>query len=88
MESVEVILVSGRTAHQGVGLETGKTSKVYFDNTSFIELSESDAKLLNIEKMAPVEVSTDNGSIVVSFRISADLPPGLAILLPFLLPAK
>jgi formylmethanofuran dehydrogenase subunit D len=80
MVSVEVILVSGRTAHQGVGLEAGKTTEIYFENTSFVELSEPDAKILSIEEMSPVEIFTEHGSVVVSLRVSAELPPGIAFL--------
>jgi formylmethanofuran dehydrogenase subunit D len=74
---VEVILISGRTSQQGIGLETGKGSRQYFESTSYIELSPDDVDVLGAEDGHTVKVSTDHGSIVVSVNRSESLEEGL-----------
>ncbi len=74
---VEVTLISGRTSQQGVGLETGKGSQQYFESTSYIELSPSDADALGAEDGQTVKLSTAHGSIVVSVKRSESLEEGL-----------
>ena len=76
MEKIEVILNSGRTSQQGVGLEVGKTSEEYFKSVSYIELSPVDAGALGIGDGGNVEVETAHGSVVVSTKISDKLDEG------------
>ncbi len=76
MKNVIVILNSGRTSQQGVGLEVGKTSEEYFESVSYIELSPEDADSLNIEAGDNVKVETNYGSVVVSTKISQKLNEG------------
>jgi formylmethanofuran dehydrogenase subunit D len=77
MKGVEVVIISGRTSQQGVGLEIGKTSEEYFKSASYIELSERDAKALGVEDGQPVEVTTPHGSVVVTGRVSEGLDSGV-----------
>jgi formylmethanofuran dehydrogenase subunit D len=78
MKKIDVSLISGRTSQQGAGLEVGKTSKEYFESTSFVELSSRDAEELGVEDGQTVEVATPHGSVVVTGRVSEQLGGGLA----------
>jgi formylmethanofuran dehydrogenase subunit D len=78
MPKIEVTLISGRTSQQGAGLEIGKTSEEYFRSASFVELNTSDAESLGVEDGQPVEVTTPQGSVVVTARTSEGLDPGMA----------
>jgi formylmethanofuran dehydrogenase subunit D len=75
VEKINVILNSGRTSQQGVGLEVGKTSKEYFESVSYIELSVGDAESLGVRDGDSVKVETLHGSVVVSARLSDKLDP-------------
>ena len=76
MEKIKVVLNSGRTSQQGVGLEVGKTSEEYFKSVTYIELSTGDAGMLGVGDGDTVEVETAHGSVVVSARLSDKLEPG------------
>jgi len=78
MNQLDVVLISGRTAEQGVGLEVGKTSEQYFKSVAALELSITDADELGLDDGDPVDVSTPHGSVVVITRRSEGLDPGLA----------
>ncbi len=76
MEKIKVIIISGRTSQQGVGLEVGKTSEEYFESVTYIELSAGDARSLGVGDGDPVKVETVHGSVVVSAKLSDKLEPG------------
>lgn len=76
MEKITVILISGRTSRQGVGLEVGKTSEEYFESVTYIELSTGDAGSLGVGDGDQVKVETAHGSVVVSVKLSDKLEPG------------
>jgi formylmethanofuran dehydrogenase subunit D len=76
VEKVIVILNSGRTSQQGVGLELGKISDEYFESVSYIELSPEDADSLNIKAGDNIKVETNYGSVVVSTKVSKKLNAG------------
>ena len=76
MEKIKVILISGRTSQQGVGLEVGKTSEAYFKSVSYIELNAGDAGSLGIGDGDPIKVETAHGSVVVSAKLSDKLESG------------
>ena len=78
MEEIEVTLISGRTAQQGVGLELGKTSNQYIDSVSFIELNDRDAETVGVLEDRLVEVTTAHGSVVVRVKTSKGLNQGMA----------
>ena len=77
MVKIEVILVSGRTMDQGVGLEIGKTSEEYFHSVSVIELNPEDMKSLDLKDGDHVELYNEHGSVVVSSRASGSLDQGI-----------
>ncbi len=76
MEKIKVIIISGRTSQQGVGLEVGKTSEEYFESVTYIELSAGDAGSLGVGDGDPVKVETVHGSVVVSAKLSERLESG------------
>jgi formylmethanofuran dehydrogenase subunit D len=76
VEKIKVIINSGRTSQQGVGLEVGKTSEEYFKSVTYIELNTGDARSLGIGDGDSVKVETAHGSVVVSAKLSAKLTPG------------
>jgi formylmethanofuran dehydrogenase subunit D len=76
VEKIKVILISGRTSQQGVGLEVGKTSEKYFKSVSYIELNTRDVSALGIGDGDSVMVKTAHGSVVVSAKLSDKLEPG------------
>ena len=57
MNQLEVVLISGRTAEQGAGLEVGKTSERYFKSVAALELSINDADELGLEDGDPVDLA-------------------------------
>jgi formylmethanofuran dehydrogenase subunit D len=77
-EKIDVSLLTGRSLDQAVGLEIGKMSKEYFNSVSCIELNKTDVEAIRLEKDVPVEVSTNHGRVVLSWRISEGLSPGSA----------
>jgi len=78
MPKIDVTIISGRTAEQGVGLEEGKTSERYSKSTSLIELSPPDAEALGIDEGQAVKVTTPHGVVVVYSKRSEGLEEGLA----------
>ena len=80
MGSIEVTLISGRTAQQGIGLEVGKTSTRYHESASYIELSLEDAEEMGHREDQPVMVSTSHGSVVVTGKLAKGLDPGMAFI--------
>jgi formylmethanofuran dehydrogenase subunit D len=76
VEKINVIINSGRTSQQGVGLEVGKTSKEYFESVTYIELSTGDAGSLGVGDGDNVKIETAHGSVVVSVKFSDKLEPG------------
>jgi formylmethanofuran dehydrogenase subunit D len=78
MADVKVILISGRTSQQGVGLEVGKLSDQYFQSVSFVELNTKDASSMGLEDGNLVEITTPHGSVVVTGRVSKGVDEGMA----------
>ncbi len=78
MSKLNVTLVSGRTAQQGVGLEEGKTSESYVNSVNHVQLSPDDAANMKLKEGGAVSVETRHGSVVVNWRPSKELEPGMA----------
>jgi len=76
MDEIEVTLISGRTARQGVGLEEGKMSQGYIQSVSAVSLCPEDAASLSLGKDEPVTVATEHGSVVVHWREDKGLAQG------------
>jgi len=52
-------------AEQGIGMESGKTSKEYFDKVAIALLNEEDMNKLGLKENETVKVSTKFGFVVV-----------------------
>lgn len=74
-------LITCRTIQQGVAMETGKTSRKYYDAASIIHMHEDDMKKAGIMANTNVRVTSEDGTIVVkAVRTREDVVPGLAML--------
>ena len=74
---MEVTLISGRTANQGIGLEEGKLSKKYIDSVNHVQLSSEDADKLGLKEGDRVKITTGYGSIVVAWTPDKGLDQGI-----------
>ncbi|MCW4049644.1 MAG: tRNA CCA-pyrophosphorylase [Candidatus Bathyarchaeota archaeon] len=77
MDKIEVTLISGRTAKQGVGLEEGKPSESYVDSVRLIQLCPGDAEKLDLKEDSPVTVTTEHGSVTVHWVEEKTLESGM-----------
>ncbi len=80
METLDVVLITGRTDKQGVTLEIGKTSMDYYESVAVVELNEEDAEKLGLNENQPVKVETENGAVIVRCKYSKSVKPGLAFM--------
>ena len=80
MPSLEVVLLTGRTRRQGVGLEAGKLSEIYHEATTQIRLDPKDLEKLKIEPGDIVEVSTEHGSVVLRAEASPRASEGIGFI--------
>jgi formylmethanofuran dehydrogenase subunit D len=65
MPALEILLLTGRTRRQGVGLEAGKLSDIYHDATTQIRLDPKDIEKMKIQPGDVVEVTTKHGSVIL-----------------------
>ena len=79
-KEIEVILITGRTLEQGIGLEVGKTSKQYFDSVNYIELNSDDASSLDAKTGSQIEVASKNGRVILNYHPTKSLKPGFAFI--------
>lgn len=80
VEEIEVILITGRTVEQGVGLEVGKTSEKYSSSVNYIELNSDDAASLKAESGSHLGVSNINGRVVLYCHPVKSLRRGFAFI--------
>ena len=64
-ENLNLILLTGRTIEQGVGKESGKGTKLYFDSTTMCYMDEKDMNQLGLRNNDHVLVTTKEGSVVL-----------------------
>ena len=64
-EKLNLILLTGRTIEQGVGKESGKGTKLYFDSTTMCYMDEQDMNQLGLRNNDHVLVTTKEGSVVL-----------------------
>ena len=76
--SIEVVLISGRTTRQGIGLEEGKMSKNYADSVQLVNLNPEDAEEIGLQPDETTKVVTEYGSVVVNWKKDEGLDRGLA----------
>jgi formylmethanofuran dehydrogenase subunit D len=82
VDKIDVIILTGRTLQQGIGLEVGKVSEEYSKSVNYAEISLDDSKTIGLIDGSPVEVSTARGKVVLHGRVSEAIPPGL-IFVPY-----
>jgi len=78
VKQVQVTLISGRTARQGIGLEGGKQSEGYIQSVRTVMLCPEDASALGLAEGQPVKVSTGQGAVVVNWANDKSLGKGMA----------
>jgi formylmethanofuran dehydrogenase subunit D len=78
MDKIEVTLISGRTARQGIGLEEGKLSERYIQSVNTVSLNAEDASILGLVKGGLVKVSTEHGCVTVNWAGDGGLGRGMA----------
>jgi formylmethanofuran dehydrogenase subunit D len=78
VKQVKVILVSGRTMKQGIGLEEGKQSEGYLQSVRTIMLCPEDISALCLAEGQPVKVSSGHGVVVVHWATDKNLGKGMA----------
>lgn len=64
-QKLRLTLITGRTIDEGVGKETGKGSKEYFDSAAVCFMDPYNMQKLGIKNGAKVKVTTKYGSVVV-----------------------
>ncbi len=77
MKKIEVTLISGRTARQGIGLEEGKPSDAYVGSVNHVLLSSKGAEKLGAAEGEPVKVTTEFGSVNVHWAVDKNLEDDL-----------
>jgi formylmethanofuran dehydrogenase subunit D len=81
MPEKKLILITGRSTRQGVGISSGKELEEYQTATTVILLNRSDMERFALQDENVVKLKTRFGSATVTCR-SADLPEGMAFI-PF-----
>lgn len=77
MAKIEVTLISGRTAKQGIGLEEGKPSVNYIDSVRHVQLCPEDAEKLGVHDEDTITVTTAHGSVSVNWISDKNLDAGI-----------
>ncbi len=81
--SLHVTLVTGRTIEQGVGKEQSKFSDDYFESAAVCYADPSDLRRLGIEENTNVQISTQQGAIIVKCLRSIRTPHPQVIFIPY-----
>lgn len=79
MHKLSLILISGRSTGQGVGISVGKEGEAYREATGFIELNPSDMDVAGMAEGNLVRVVSGYGTVDVPCRKS-DVPRGLGFM--------
>jgi formylmethanofuran dehydrogenase subunit D len=79
MASLRLILITGRSAKQGIGISAGKEGFEYRQATGVIELSRSDMLRSGLKEGERVRLTSRFGSADATCR-GTELPEGLAFM--------
>jgi formylmethanofuran dehydrogenase subunit D len=79
MDKLSLILISGRSTKQGVGISAGKDQPEYLEATQVIELNPLDMERSGLNDGVLVRVQSRYGRIDATCRRS-DIPEGLAFM--------
>lgn len=80
---MKAILVTGRTLGQGLGLEMGKLSDIYYRNVATCEMNQDDMERLGVREGGLIRVSSGQGSIVLRVVKSLEDVPSGVIFVPY-----
>lgn len=81
MDSLTLILITGRSTRQGIGISDGKERPEYRKATGMIDLNHEDMVRSGLREGDPIRLKTPYGMAEVICR-RADIPEGLAFI-PF-----
>jgi len=77
--SIDVILITGRSTSQGLGLELGKHSEKYKRGVASCELNIDDMRVLGVETDDLVKLYSECGSVVLRVaELEQEVPRGVA----------
>ncbi|NHJ38987.1 MAG: protein fwdD [Asgard group archaeon] len=82
VNTLDVILTTGRTIEQGISLMGTKVTKIAKEATAICFMDPSDMEKLGIEEFDKVKILTSEGSIVVQAKISNEAPHKGIIFMP------
>ncbi|MEM4727142.1 MAG: molybdopterin dinucleotide binding domain-containing protein [Candidatus Bathyarchaeia archaeon] len=80
---MKAILVTGRTLGQGLGLEMGKFSDIYYRNVATCEMNRVDMERLGVKEGELIRVSSGLGSAVLRIVKSFEEVPSGIIFVPY-----
>ncbi len=81
--SLRVTVVTGRTIEQGMGKEQSKLSDDYFESAAVCYMDPSDLKKLGIQEKTNVQISTQQGAIIVKCLRSIRTPHPQVVFIPY-----
>lgn len=79
MGRLRLVLISGRSTKQGIGISKGKEEQDYRDATNAVALNPSDMEISGLEDGSSVRIRSQYGSVDVTCR-GSDIPKGLAFM--------
>lgn len=74
METLKVILITGRTISQGTTREGKKKLREYVESTAICELDPEDLGKLGIKEGDTIRIKTNYGTVVVRAKVSTQAP--------------
>ncbi len=80
---LKATLITGRTMHQGMGLEYGKFSEFYKEKVAVIFIDPSDMEENEIQQGETVRIKTPYGESIVSAQKSRDGPHKGLVFMPY-----
>ncbi len=80
---LKATLITGRTMHQGMGLEYGKFSEFYKEKVAIIFIDPEDLEKSNIQHGDTVRVKTPYGETVVVAQKSKEAPHKGLVFMPY-----
>ncbi|RJS89783.1 protein fwdD [Candidatus Bathyarchaeota archaeon] len=80
---MEAVLLTGRTLSQGMGVELGKSSSVYYRSVVTCEMNAEDMRRLGVAPGDPVRIITEHGSVVVRVVEALEEVPQGVIFIPY-----
>jgi formylmethanofuran dehydrogenase subunit D len=79
MPERKLVLITGRSTHQGIGISSGKDLEEYQNATTIIQLNPSDMERFRLHEDEIVKLKTPYGTTTAKCQ-SSDLPEGLAFM--------